>query len=92
MTMDAVLSGGRLWESMWRGLNEHVKSHKIACEGLREEVLQSQKASAAERMRFSEKKIIAMKSNDILPFLKANLNVFQNVLLTRLGVVLKREW
>ena len=62
---------------MWRVLREHVKGFKRACGGLQEKVIQS--SSTAENMKFSGKKIIAIKSDNILPYFKANLCVYQNV-------------
>ena len=64
---------------MWRVLREHVKGFERACGGLREKVLQSCKASTAENMKFSGKKIIAIKSDNILPYFKANLFLYQTL-------------
>ena len=41
---------------MWRVLREHVEGHERACEGSREKVLQSRKASTAKNMTFLEEK------------------------------------
>ena len=67
---------------MWRVLREHVKGFERACGGLREKVLQSRKASTAENMKFSEKIIIVIKSDNILPYFKANLFSYQTLPLT----------
>ena len=56
-----------------------MKGHERACEGLWDKVLQSRKASTAENMKFSEKKIIAIKSDNILPYFKANLFSYQTL-------------
>ena len=64
---------------MWRVLREHVKGFERACGGLREKVLQSCKASTAENIKFTGKKIIAIKSDDILPYFKANLFLYQTL-------------
>ena len=64
---------------MWRVLREHVKGFERACGGLREKVLQGRKASTAENMKFSGKKIIAIKSDNILPYFKANLFLYQTL-------------
>ena len=64
---------------MWRVLREHVEGFERACGGSREKVLQSRKASTAENMKFSEKKIIAIKSDNILPYFKANLFLYQTL-------------
>ena len=64
---------------MWRVLREHVKGFERACGGLREKVLQSRKASTAENMKFSGTKIIAIKSDNILPYFKANLFLYQTL-------------
>ena len=64
---------------MWRVLREHVKGFERACGGLREKVLQSRKASTAENMKFSGEKIIAIKSDNILPYFKANLFLYQTL-------------
>ena len=50
-----------------------------ACGGSREKVLQSRKASTAQNMKFSGKKIIAIKSDNILPYFKANLCLYQTL-------------
>ena len=47
------------------------------------EVLQGRKASTAENMKFSGKKIIAIKSDNILPYFKANLFLYQTLPLTQ---------
>ena len=64
---------------MWRVLREHVKGFERACGGLREKVLQSCKASTAENIKFTGKKIIAIKSDDILPYFEANLFLYQTL-------------
>ena len=69
---------------MWRVLREHVKGFERACGGLREKVLQGRKASTAENMKFSGEKIIAIKSDNILPYFKANLFLYQTLPLTML--------
>ena len=50
-----------------------------ACGGSREKVLQSRKASTAQNMKFSGEKIIAIKSDNILPYFKANLCLYQTL-------------
>ena len=64
---------------MWRVLREHVKGFERACGGLREKVLQGCNASTAENMKFSGKKIIAIKSDNILPYFKANFFLYQTL-------------
>ena len=56
-----------------------MKGHERACEGSREKVLQSRKASTAQNIKFSGKKIIAIKSDNILPYFKANLCLYQTL-------------
>ena len=56
-----------------------MKEFEIACGGSREKVLQSRKASTAQNMKFSGKKIIAIKSDNILPYFKANLCLYQTL-------------
>ena len=71
-------------------MREHVKGFERACEGSREKVLQSRKASTAQNIKFSGKKIIAIKSDNILPYFKANLCLYQTLplkLLTNLQTV-----
>ena len=58
---------------MWRVLREHVEGFERACGGSREKVLQSRKDSTAQNMKFLGKKIIAIKSDNNLPYFKANL-------------------
>ena len=70
---------------MWRVLREHVKGFERACGGLREKVLQGRKASTAENMKFSGEKIIAIKSDNILPSFKANLFLYQTLPLSYLS-------
>ena len=67
---------------MWRVLREHVKGFERACGGLREKVLQSRKVSTAENMKFSGKKTIAIKSENILTHFEANLFLYQTLPLT----------
>ena len=74
---------------MWRVLREHVKGFERACGGLREKVLQSCKASTAENMKFSGKKIIAIKSDNVLPYFKANLFLYQTQPLKNYSLLLK---
>ena len=73
---------------MWRVLREHVKGFERACGGLREKVLQGCNASTAENMKFSGKKIIAIKSDNILPYFKANLFLYQTLPLKEIFSVL----
>ena len=56
-----------------------MKGHERACEGSREKVLQSRKASTAQYMKFLGEKIIAIKSDNILPYFKANLCLYQTL-------------
>ena len=60
-------------------MREHVEGFERACGGSREKVLQSRKASTAQNMKFSGKKIIAIKSDNILPYFKANLCLYQTL-------------
>ena len=64
-----------------------MEGFERACGGSREKVLQSRKASTAQNMKFSGKKIIAIKSDNILPYFKANLCLYQTLPLTKLTVV-----
>ena len=48
------------------------------------EGLKGRKASTAENMKFSGKKIIAIKSSNILPYFNANLCFYQNLPLSQL--------
>ena len=68
---------------MWRVLREDVKGFERACGGLREKVLQGCKASTAENMKFSGKKILVIKSDNILPYFEANLFLYQTLPLSR---------
>ena len=56
-----------------------MEGFERACGGSREKVLQSRKASTAQNMKFSGKKIIAIKSDNILPYFKANLCLYQTL-------------
>ena len=69
---------------MWRVLREHVEGHERACEGSREKVLQSRKASTAQNMKFSGEKIIAIKSDSLFPYFKANLCFYETLPLINL--------
>ena len=60
-----------------------MEGFERACGGSREKVLQSRKASTAQNMKFSGKKIIAIKSDNILPYFKANLCLYQTLPLNR---------
>ena len=64
-----------------------MEGFERACGGSREKVLQSRKASTAQNMKFSGKKIIAIKSDNILPYFKANLCLYQTLPLRREGVI-----
>ena len=68
---------------MWRVLGEHVEGFERVCGGSREKVLQSRKASTAQNMKFSGEKIIAIKSDNILPYFKVNLCLYQTLPLRR---------
>ena len=69
---------------MWRVLREHVDGFERACGGSQEKDLQSRKASTAQNMKFSGEKIIAIKSDNILPYFKANLCLYQTLPLSSL--------
>ena len=56
-----------------------MEGFERACGGSREKVLQSRKASTAQNMKFSGEKIIAIKSDNILPYFKANLCLYQTL-------------
>ena len=56
-----------------------MEGFERVCGGLRENVLQGRKASTAENMKFSGEKNIAIKSDNILPYFKANLFLYQTL-------------
>ena len=60
-------------------MREHVEGHERACEGSREKVLQSRKASTAQNMKFLGEKILAIKSDNISPYFKANSCLYQTL-------------
>ena len=60
-------------------MREHVKGSERACKGSQEKVLQSHKASTAQNMKFPGGKIIAIKSDNILPYFKTDLCLYQTL-------------
>ena len=50
-----------------------MEGFERACGGSQERALQSRKVSAAQNVEFSGKRIIAIKSYNILPYFGANL-------------------
>ena len=72
---------------MWRVLREHVEGFGRACGGSREKVLQSRKASTAQNIKFSGEKIIAIKSDNTLPYFKANLCLYLTLPLKLMSAV-----